>query len=83
MQMTELPVPAYPMPTRSSESRFSAEFGILPEDIKKLNYPDDTELPRYEIQLRVFRLETPAEQQDAFPPNTTVCLDDAVVTLPV
>jgi hypothetical protein len=79
--MTELP--AYPVPTRPGEARFSAQFGILPEDIAKLSYADDKELPRYELQLRVFLLETTAEQQDAFPPNTTVRLDESIVNLPV
>jgi hypothetical protein len=77
--MTELPASSVSI----RPAHFSTQFGILPEDIKKLNYPDDKELPRYELQLRVFRLETAAEQQDAFPPNTSVRLDDADVTLPV
>jgi hypothetical protein len=79
--MTELP--SYSVPTRPGEGRYNCQFGLQPEDIPKLNYADDRPLPRMELQMRVFLLETSQEQPDAFPPNTTVRLDDFVVNLPV
>ena len=80
LPMTELP--SYSVPTRPGEGRYNCQFGLAPEDIPKLNYADDRPLPRMELQMRVFLLETSQEQPDAFPPNTTVRLDDFVVNLP-
>lgn len=79
--MTELP--SYPVPTRPGEGRFSCTFGIPPDDISKLSYPEDQKLPRIELQLRMFLLEPSEEQPDAFPPGSAIRLDEYNVTLPV
>ncbi|KAI3413987.1 hypothetical protein GPALN_011456 [Globodera pallida] len=79
--MTELP--SFAVPTRPGEGRFSLQFGVPHDDMQKVQYRSEEQpLPRYELQLRVFLLETTEEQQDAFPPGSAVRLDDYSVTLP-
>uniref|UniRef100_A0A183BWS9 SAP domain-containing protein n=1 Tax=Globodera pallida TaxID=36090 RepID=A0A183BWS9_GLOPA len=79
--MTELP--SFAVPTRPGEGRFSLQFGVPHDDMQKVHYRSEEQpLPRYELQLRVFLLETTEEQQDAFPPGSAVRLDDYSVTLP-
>uniref|UniRef100_A0A914GW22 Probable NADH dehydrogenase [ubiquinone] iron-sulfur protein 7, mitochondrial n=1 Tax=Globodera rostochiensis TaxID=31243 RepID=A0A914GW22_GLORO len=79
--MTELP--SFAVPTRPGEGRFSLQFCVPHDDMQKVQYRSDEQpLPRYELQLRVFLLETTEEQQDAFPPGSAVRLDDYSVTLP-
>ena len=82
--MTELP--SYSVPTRPGEGRYNCQFGLQPGDILtlfKLNNAANPPLPRLEVQMRVFLLETSQEQPDTFPPNATVRLDTFMVNLPV
>lgn len=77
-------LPAYNAPLRPGDAKFFSDFSIPQENIGQLYYrSDDKPLPRFEIQLRVFLLDTTGEQQDAFPPNTVVKVDDYNVQLPV
>lgn len=80
--MTELP--AFNIQPRPGEARHQCIFALAIEDIQKLFYKSDEQpLPRFEIQLRMFQLDTTAEQPDAFPPGCMIKLDDYNVTLPV
>ncbi|KAI1722548.1 PINIT domain-containing protein [Ditylenchus destructor] len=79
--LTELP--SFSVPPRPGEARYQTQFGIPHDDIQKVYYRgDDHPLPRYEIQFRMFLLDTNAEQPDAFPPGCVVRVDDFNVTLP-
>ncbi|KAL3112704.1 hypothetical protein niasHT_013740 [Heterodera trifolii] len=79
--MTELP--PYPVPIRPGDARASHSFSVPSEDIQRVHYRiEEQPLPRYELQLRMFLLETSEEQQDAFPPGSTVRVDEHGVQLP-
>jgi len=68
---------------------YELDFGIpAPEHLglrcAGANYPyDERPLPRSEVQLRIFLLDTSAEQHDAYPPGCFVTLDGENVPLPV
>ncbi|KAL3107563.1 hypothetical protein niasHT_013212 [Heterodera trifolii] len=69
--MTKLP--PYPVPSWTGFGHFSHTFVVPREDVLNTGY---------EVQLRMFMLDTTEEQQDAFPPHSIMNIDGYQVRLP-